>query len=671
MPLSEALEKALRSMNEEQRDAAVHGTGPMLVLAGPGSGKTFVITNRISYLIEQLRIPPERILVITFTKEAAASMQKRFLASQNRIYPVNFGTFHAIFYQILKRSAPDEAGGILTDSEKKQLIFPILLQLKEKLAARDADCASPGKGKQAGKDGPDDSRLPGKEELYEDSGKYLAAVSYYKNTCQEEKAAQLLPQWCRGEFLTLLRSYEQARRRSGKLDFDDMLFGCLNLLKERKDILEFWQRQFRFILIDEFQDINPLQYEIIRLLAGTEQNLFVVGDDDQSIYGFRGSEPRLMRQFLEDYPRCRQVLLKINYRSRPEIVNASLKVIDENKDRFPKDLKAAKDSLWRPQGKETVLRDWELAEGAAECGCPVVLRSFAEREGQYRYLTERLREEREPENCAVLFRTNAQMQGFASRLARLGIPYSMKEKSSCPYDHFIARDLNHYIQFACGDRRRSLFLTIMNKPSRFISREALLEEEVDFTKLREYYLRYAPPGRQSGMLLELKKLEEGCRQLSLRSPYLGIQYLRKGMGYEAYLKQKAGADAHKLAEWMELLEALTTEAASAPTYEKWFETQQIVRSEMAKSASAKTDRKGIRLMTDHASKGLEFDHVYIPDLNEGTYPHGRFLEEEAVEEERRMLYVAMTRAKETLELIFLTGTDERPGFPSRFLNPLL
>lgn len=632
MPLSEHLEKAFLTMNEGQRQAVVHGTGPMLVLAGPGSGKTFVITNRIAYLIEHYGVPPEHILVITFTKEAALSMQQRFLAKQSGTCPVNFGTFHAIFYQILKQSAPGGAGSILTDSEKRQFMVPILIQLNQKLNPQKKDLSG------------------NSEEVREDAVKCLAAISYYKNTFQKEKAACLLSEPYKEHFSEILAQYEQVRSEGRRLDFDDMLYSCRRLLVSSPEILQKWRDQFRYLLIDEFQDINPIQYDIIRLLAQPEQNLFAVGDDDQSIYGFRGSEPHLMKQFLEDYPESRQVLLNINYRSLPGIVNASLRVINENKDRFPKQLQAA---------------------GEEAGNCPVLLKGFSEREEQYKYLTEKLRGSPDLEECAVLFRTNAQMQGFASLLARERIPYSMKEKTACIYDHFIAKDINCYLQLAGGDMRRSLFLSVMNKPSRWISREALTKETVDFASIKEYYRKYAPPDRGRQVIGELQKMEGDLGRLRKYPPYLAVQFLRKGIGYERYLQQKAGTDQQRLSEWMETLDFLTMEAAGYQDYPRWLAMQQRVREEMEKNRSKQQPEKGVRLMTGHASKGLEFERVFIPDVNEGTYPHGHMPDDQTLEEERRIFYVAMTRAKKALELTYVTGTEERPKLPSRFLNPLL
>ncbi len=684
-------------MNEGQRKAATHGEGPMLVLAGPGSGKTFVITNRISYLIQCLGIAPQHILVITFTKDAAGSMQRRFQEAQSGFFPVNFGTFHAIFYQILKQSL-GKMGKILTDTDKKQIILPILARMQRQLERERAEQnASSRAGVRAGQRGLSSSAsrdehagsgnqgmggsteiqggfagTEGKttawaqEERSEDAVKCLAAIGYFKNTGQEQKAELMLPELFRGHFRELLNQYEKARAESGGLDFDDMLYSCLSLLRSNQQVLHFWQEQFQYLLIDEFQDINPLQYEIIRLLALPQNHLFVVGDDDQSIYGFRGSEPGLMQQFLKDYPGCEQVLLNLNYRSRPEIVEASLKVIGENKNRFVKDLKSAQAVSEEEARERDGVNDLQCTDHLT-----VNIKSFSEREEQDCYLVDRISEEPCSEQCAVLFRTNAQMQGFASKLIKAGVPFAMKEKSACIYDHFIAKDLENYIRFANGDHRRSVFLSIVNKPSRWIGRDAVQEEEVNLDHVREYYRQCAPPRRLAQILSDLRKFEEGLKQLRQHRPYLAIQYLRKALGYESYLKQRAGADKFRLSEWMEILEFLTADAAPYVTCQDWLADQQILREEMQKKQSDKTQEQGVRLMTAHASKGLEFKRVYIPEVNEGVYPHGRMPDEDAVEEERRMLYVAMTRAKEMLEMTFVTGTKEHPRLPSRFLNPLL
>ncbi len=619
------------TLNEAQRKAVMHGEGPMLVLAGPGSGKTFVITNRISYLIEHYGVAPQNILVITFTRDAAMNMKNRFLASAGISQPVNFGTFHAIFYQMLRSCGYRQADAILTDSDKKRYMIPILTDYIRELGQNN-------KG----------------DSLDEEAVRCLAAISFYKNTGNREKAAKMLEEPYRSGFDRLLDSYEQKHLKIGRMDFDDMLYQCQKMLTEDQDALGRWQNQFTYLLIDEYQDINPRQNQIIKLLAAKTHNLFVVGDDDQSIYGFRGADPSLMKQFLTDYPDCKQVLLDTNYRSLPAIVDASGKVISENRDRFPKKLKAA--------GTD---------ERAHVSVAAVTIESFTEKSLQYQHIVKQLQDctLQELNEVAVLFRTNSQMQSFASVLMKAGIPYRMKEKGKCIYDHFVANDIRNYILFACGDRRRSLFLKIMNKPYRLIGREVLEEEVVSFDKIRAYYRKYFPGRELARYLIPLGELEEGLNRIARISPYLGLQYLRRRMGYDAYLGKIAGTDMNKLNEWLEILDFLSREAAEFTNYSEWLEYQEAFRKEMAAKAEQK-DQVGVQLMTAHASKGLEFDKVWIPDLNEGIFPHGRMQTYETIEEERRLFYVAMSRARKSLGITCVTGTKEHPRPISRFLIPL-
>lgn len=659
-------------MNEAQQIAVLHGEGPMLVLAGPGSGKTFTITNRISYLIMERHVLPEQILVITFTKEAALSMQQRFLQqvcssvssakishkkilskgieyawnanSTKGLLPVNFGTFHAIFYHILQQSCVTSTEHLLKDSEKIKLITPIIADYKKRQQNNYTDSAN------------------SYEENKEECNRVLAAISYYKNTGNKEKAADLLESHFRTDFGYLLEMYEKKRIQSGRIDFDDMVYGCLKLLQKDVSIRKKWQQRFSYILIDEFQDINPIQYQVIRLLSPSPYNLFCVGDDDQSIYGFRGSDPSLMHRFLQDYPQAKQVLLGINYRSHSEIVQASLKVITRNHNRFSKELKACE------KNTESGIANFSQELPA------VSLMKFEEREEEYQSLIAKLKEQQRNgklEQCAVLFRTNSLMQGFAANLTKAKLPFHMKEKGTCIYDHFITQDLNHYWLFATGQRSRGLFLTIMNKPSRYISRDALTQDPIDFVQLRDYYRHYGKPGTQSIMLERLGRLEKDLAQLKHMKPYLAISFLRKRVGYEDYLRHKAGTKLEKQKEWMELLDWLSSDARQYRTWEEWLQYQESFREQIESTNTSQTITNGVHLMTAHASKGLEFHQVYLPDINEGVYPYGHLPDAQTVEEECRMLYVAMTRAKQNLELLYLTGTKEHPRLPSRFLNPLL
>ncbi len=643
----------LRNANEPQKAAIMHLRGPCLVLAGPGSGKTFTITNRILYLLEQ-GAAPESILVITFMKEAALSMQNRFRemaaagsretaerspAVHTPSYPVNFGTFHSVFYHILKESNALKSGKLLSNSEKKNLILPILKKLEH---------TDSGSGEE-------------NQDLNEDSVRLLSAIGYYKNTMNMSAACGKAPERWQERFEAVCREYELAVRKTGRLDFDDMLYECRKLLQENGTVRTYWQNRFRYILIDEFQDINPVQYEAVRLLASPPYNIFAVGDDDQAIYGFRGSEPECLKRFAEEFG-ARQHLLDVNYRSRPGIVQASLAVIGENRDRFIKQLRAAS-----AEGDEV----------------PVRIQAFGEKEGQYGHMLAAISSRLEMgESCAVLFRTNSYMQGFAARLKAAGIPYEMKEKVASIYEHFIVADIMAYLKVAKGEGRREHMLRIMNKPSRYISREALGAGEAGLEEMQEYYERaHLPETQRDRVKKELARFGKQLQSVKGFNLRPAISYILKAMGYEGYLKELSGGSSEKWQEWQELLAWLKEDASAYGSLEEWTAFQEgYTRSleqnradgkgRKEKTEEKKAEGRKVQLLTVHGSKGLEFDNVWIPDCNEKIFPHGTMPDESAVEEERRIFYVAMTRAKKSLELLYLTGTKERPRQSSRFLNPL-
>lgn len=658
----------LTRLNDAQRKAVAWGEGPLLLLAGPGSGKTFTITNRILFLLEQ-GTPPEQILVVTFTREAAVSMQRRFQRMSERLYPVNFGTFHSIFYHILQKSAGLSRLKLLTGSQKKQLILPIMKKF------------APGSG--------GDAALA---EAGEEAERLLSAVSFYKNTEDSAKAADQAPAAYRDVFTEICGEYGAALRRAGGIDFDDMLFSCRELLRDRPSLREYWQNRFRHILIDEFQDINPIQYEVLRLLSAPPYSLFAVGDDDQSIYGFRGSRPELMKRFEQEYQAGR-LLLDINYRCAGEIVRASAAVIGENRDRFPKVLRPDPEKepgglLGRacPKGAEPEKEPGGLSGRACPKGADpekerplrgLALRSFPGGEEQAAYLTEELSrwtktQEPDGKTCAVLFRTNAFLQRTAAKLKSAGIPFVIREKTTSIYEHFIVKDIMAYLMLAADGGRREALLRILNRPGRSLSREALaagggIKEMMRYYERGSFYEEL-----QQGALAQLALLQTQLKNLERMKPCLGVNYILKAVKYEGYLKKRARGNPELWEEWQELLDWLKSDAASYESAEDWLEMQKSYTAELErKPVEAREEKEGgIRLMTAHASKGLEFDRVLIPDCNERVFPHGNMPDLASVEEERRLFYVAMTRAKETLELLYLTGDRARPRLPSRFLNPL-
>lgn len=608
----------MNSLSNAQQRAVTHRDGPMLVLAGPGSGKTMTITWRTRYLIESCHINPSEILVITFTKAAAKEMKERFLRlTKSNSTAVSFGTFHAVFFQILKLAYGYRAENILREEQKwlflKEAIHKANLDLEDE-AEFMADLAA---------------------EISQVKNEQADLASYRAMTCGTEL------------FRKMYHEYDNRLRRSNLIDFDDMLVYCYELLKERPDILRAWQRKYRYILVDEFQDINQLQYEIVRLLAAPEDNLFIVGDDDQSIYRFRGAKPEIMLHFEQDYPEAERVVLDVNYRSTEAIVQGAGKVIAHNKDRFSKELHAR-------EGEGFPILTHHFPNQAEENACIVdKIQTYVGRGGLY-------------SDIAVLFRTNTQPRLLVEELLSAGIPFRMRDSLPNIYDHWVAKDIFTYIRMARGSRKRSDFLQIMNRPKRYIGREGLEEEEISWEALAEWYQG------KPWICERIEQMQRDLKMLARLSPYGAIHYIRNVIGYEEYLKEYAAYRNRKPEEFLDVLDELQTLSRGFSRMEDWQEHIKAYRQELLRQAKEQERQtNAVTLSTMHSSKGLEYRIVFVIDANEGITPHKRAVLEEDLEEERRLFYVAMTRAKELLYLFSVKKLYNKKAERSRFVEELL
>lgn len=591
-----------------QKKAITHTAGPAQIIAGPGSGKTFVTVNRIRHLIMEEGIEPAHILVITFTKAAALEMQQRFFTlMEGERPPVWFGTFHAVFYHILKQSAQYRGYTIITESERRKLIKQIIHMHRQFLYLQEEDI----------------------EEI-------LGAISSHRQGIKREsiQIQKMKPE----DFEILLTEYQSYLQEFQQFDFDDLIRQCLKLFQEDSALLARWQAQFRYILVDEFQDISPVQYEIVRLLAAPEDNLFIVGDDDQSIYGFRGASPGSMMQFLTDYQEAVQIPLDINYRCHEEIVRAAGCVIAGNKKRLPKEIRSA-----HRQG-----------EGVELCACE-------NEEELQRIMTERLKAEQMNgtlTHCAMICRTNFACGLWAQVLYSAGIPYVMREKRKNRFAHFVIQDIRAYLALGQGELLRTHFLRIMNRPLRYLRRDSMPDEKIDREQLLSWY--HNMPAVQE----TLRRLFGDLERLSGKKLHLQIHYIRKVIGYEYFLKDKYGVRrAEELVRIAEDFETFSRQFATLEDMNDYIEHYTEALQEPVEKV------EGIALMTMHAAKGLEFDTVYLPDCNEGQIPSSKSVTEEEIEEERRMFYVAMTRARYKLCLFTSKGKTGKDG-PSRFLKSL-
>lgn len=603
--------------NEGQKKAVTHKEGPMMVLAGPGSGKTMVLTHRIQYLIEQYGVHPSKILVITFTKAAALEMKERFQKLAGENLPVVFGTFHSVFFMILKYAYGYTSANVLGEEEKKQY-------LKEIVAKQEIEM--------------DDEAEFFTSLISEISlvkGEMMSLENYYSSTCSDDV------------FRTIYNEYEKCLRQHGKIDFDDMLVFTYELFKAREDILKQWQNRFRYLLVDEFQDINRVQYEIVKMLAKPENNLFIVGDDDQSIYRFRGANPEIMLGFERDYPSCEKTLLNINYRCSKDIVDGAKRVIKNNTKRFEKEIKANAGEFLPIQIHEVKNQREENQE---------ILDQIHEYNRKGMLYSE----------MAVIFRTNTQPRLLLEKLMEYGIPFKIRDGIPNIYEHFIAKNLMSYFKMANGNRERAEFLQIMNRPKRYLSREYLQNPIVSFSELKIQL------SDKKWLVERIEQLESDLLMISKMTPYAGINYIRKGIGYEKYLKEYAEFRKMNYDDLLEVLDEIQTGAKEFKTVEDWFRHIREYSEHMkdqVKQGQKNTD--AVMMMTMHSSKGLEFETVFLLDANEEVTPHKKAVKEADLEEERRMFYVAMTRAKKYLHIFSVEDYFSKKLPRSRFLGELL
>ena len=604
------------SLNKTQAKAVSHKDGPCLVLAGPGSGKTLTIVNRIKYLIEKCNVRPEEILVVTFTRFAAQEMKNRLCSLMGKKnLPVTAGTFHGIFYGILRCTYRMNGQNILSEEEKYQL-------LREVISRQEAEVFD-------------------EEDFISD---IAAEIGKIKNNRLDVE--EYVSEKCSAEtFREIYSQYEEERKRRRKIDFDDMLVLCYNLLSSRPEVLEGWQRKFRYILIDEFQDINRIQYDVIRLLALPQNNIFVVGDDDQAIYGFRGADSELMFQFRKDYPQADQILLGMNYRSTEYIVRNSLKVIRHNERRFEKQLEA-----YRKGG--ACLHVQELADPAEEA--EYILDEIE------KCISDGVR----PEDIAVLFRIHTDAGPVAEALVERRIPFQMKEHLPNIYNHFIGKDIQAYFRLAMGERRRQDFLQVMNRPKRYIGRDSLAGRAVSFEDIRNHYCD------KEWMMDRIDQFEWDVKMLAKMAPYAAIQYIRKRIGYDDFLRDYAFSHNIPRTDLTDVIQEIAEAARPYSTLEEWFRHVEEY-THILQEKQKKDNPEGVRLMTIHAAKGLEFHTVFILDANEGRIPYKKARTDAQTEEERRLFYVAMTRAREKLTVCYVKTKSGKETAPSRFVDELL
>ena len=587
----------LINYSSNQKKAIEHGAGPLMVLAGPGSGKTFVITHRIKYLIEGSGINPAHILVVTFSRAAAKEMKDRFEKLQGKSH-VTFGTFHSVFFSILKTAYGFSAEQIASDELRYTLIKELIK--KNEIVNEDINTLS--------------GNLLNEIALIKQDN--INIKNYYSNSIASDT------------FKKLYKEYEAELETRNKLDFEDMLSLTYELLSERKDILTAVQNRYQYILVDEFQDINFLQYNIIKLMAGKNQNITVVGDDDQSIYRFRGARPEIMLGFERDFRNVSKVFLDINFRSTTQIVDASTKLISFNSKRFPKTFKANNGS-----------------------GAPVSViefkNPFAEVNSIIKDIKEYIKAEQDINNIAVLYRTNLSPRLLIERMMKNNIPFTIRDSIPNLFEHWVSKDIISYIKLAINLGNKNDLLRISNKPNRYISRDSLSSSKANIETLFDYY------DDKSYMIKRIIELREHLRTIKNLKPATALRYIRNVVGYDEYIEEYCDMNGVESDDCYTVLGDLENSASEFNTFSDWFVHMEEYKEELIEARKkSNEDDIGVRLMTFHSSKGLEFDIVYIIDVNEGSVPYKKAKGADEIEEERRMFYVAMTRARHKLFICY-------------------
>lgn len=593
-------------VNKEQEEAIATTSGRLILISCPGSGKTTTLIRRIHSIIEK-GADPKKVLMVTFANSAAKDMNDRYKKMYGKNPGIVFATIHSLCFNVLREDGGYGKESLLLEHEKQEFFLDYI------------------KGN------------PNINDAWELTKNVITEVSRIKNNYVDLKT--YTPQSCeKGYFLELYRAYEKEKKSNGKIDFDDMLSKCAELLRTDEKVLKKWQNRFDYIQCDEYQDTNNIQKDILYMLSERTGNLCVVGDDDQSIYRFRGADSSIMIAFPTDFPDAKKIFMSTNYRSAQKIVDMADMCIRRNKIRFEKDFISKRGE-----------------EGAAGS---VSYKTYQKKSHEMDALVLKIKELHEKgidyKDMAVLVRTNRLAAGPVTALSEDGIPYDSTENVTCMYDDWMFKDIEAYIKLSMGDDVESNFMHILNRPNRYLKpaafRKVPFELEAMLSAIgylmREEIWKY-DSARNS--LIDLYtafgpgRITKETPTKELFEKLVG----KNGIKYDKYVKQSALFRKQNENEALEELEQLKEDAIKHRTVGEWLNHARKV-SFMMKENNKKKDVNGVQITTMHKSKGMEWGTVFLVGVNNGVIP-SRHVEVAAdYEEERRILYVAMTRAKDNL-----------------------
>lgn len=617
------------NLTDQQKRAVVHNNGPLLLLAVPGAGKTTVLITRLAYLIRVKNIDPSRILCLTFGRAAAKEMQERFTKSfgdsHSNSQDIRFSTIHSFAYEVVRSSFYQKGIRFEVIEELKGMNSKsgILRRLYEK----------------------NNHQIPNEEQLEE----LQNAICYVKNTLiKPEKLETDIK-----NFPSIFKEYEEHKRSSQPqlLDYDDMLAVALQILKDSSEVLESYRKRYDYILIDESQDTSLLQHKIIELIGKPLENLFVVGDDDQSIFGFRAAEPKYLLDFQKVYPRAQILRMEQNFRSTPEIVSTSCQFIRTNRLRFDKAMFTK-----NPEGQ------------------PLRLAHFKDSREQYQRIIQELKQMKDLSKVGVLYRNNLSAVGLVEALSRANLSFFIKGAGTLRFfSHWAVQDVLNFLRLSFSDKSLPVFERLWTKLPFRISKaqlEYLMKRPIEgsiFDILKEY------PNTPEKVKQEYKDIQRKFKELNTLTPAEAIYFIRHDLEYNKTIGNICNSLGFSREHIFNLLDILTFIAQGERTIVD-FANRLGELEEQIHSSYQNKDKNAITLSTIHYAKGLEWEQVYLLDLIEGVIPESAAVKSEeegrseGLEEERRLFYVGMTRAKSHLTLCSLDFYHRKKAKTSRFVR---
>lgn len=608
-------------LSDSQKRAVSHFNGPALVLAVPGAGKTTVLISRVANLIETQGIPASKILSITFSKASAKDMASRFQATFGRNLGISpkFSTIHSFAFFVIRdfSSKTSKTYKLIEESgpsSKSYILRNIYRELNNFFLS--------------------DDKL---DEL-------INSIGYVKNMMispTDLKATGIR------RFTDVYNAYEQYKAKNNLIDFDDMLSLSYDILSKNKDLLESYRSRYEYIQVDEGQDTSNIQHKIIELLSEPKNNLFIVADDDQSIYGFRGANPDYLLNFKEVYPDAKIFYMSKNYRSTIDIVDLSNKLIKKNKARYDKDL--------IPNSSINI---------------PINIVKFKHQEEQYSYIFDLL-DSNELDDTAILFRSNVSSIPLLDILERNKTAFRLKDSKLNFFNHWLLKDILCFLRLSIDPSDFSSFEKIFYKMKGYISKKGVLFVEKNLNSELSIFSVLSSYGELKPFQVEsMRKLNIDFKKLSKKRPLSAIEFISNDLNYLDYLKQKSDYMGYGMESNLSILNYIKSLASRCGSILDFIDRIEELKSFLMENKS----EEGVFISTMHSAKGLEFKNVFILDLVNGDFPSSNTLDSmkegslSLIEEERRLFYVGMTRAKENLHLLSYRYRDDSRVPPSIFLR---